>query len=472
MKKRMVRLSALLMTAAMIFPLTACGKAEAVDQSKASDENTAAVVDESEQTGGAGSGEENSAVESVEGKTITIAWTNIMDSQQQVWEKYIFTPFKEKHPEVEIDFQCLPDLQNTVRVQVAAGAGPDMFYMDSVDIPDYASTERILNLEKYREQYNLDDQMYDWAVRSCLYQDQMYALPASVEATAMTYNKDLLDQLGKEVPTTRDEFVDVCDTALEAGLIPIAFGYSGQPILITWPYEHYLTCYAGGEKTAQLLKGEIGFDDPDIKGAFELLKADWDAGYVNDKKSGAITNDEARSLFANQKAVFNYEGPWLILADGAAKNWDFEWGQCAWPSMRDGIPAGSAITLGEAIGITANSEVADLCVEMMMDFYSNEEMVGKAVAEGFSTPAVAIGEEDYPEDMDENIRKTLDVQSANMELESVGYAPWGFFPAKTTTFLDDNLDKVFYDKMDMDTFIEKANEALAQDFEDGYTFAG
>ncbi len=407
-----------------------------------------------------------------EAKTITIAWTNIMESQQEIWEKYIFEPFEEKHPEVTIDFQCLPDLQNTVRVQVAAGAGPDMFYMDSIDIPDYASTNRILSLENYRKEYNLDDSMYDWAIRSCLYKDEMYALPASVEATAMTYNKNLLDQLGKDVPTNREEFVDVCNAALEAGLIPVSFGYSGANLLLTWPYEHYLTCYAGGEKTAQLLKGEITFDDPDIKGAFELLKADWDAGYINDKKSGAITNDEARILFANQKAVFNYEGPWLILADGAAKTWDFEWGQCAWPSMKDGTPAGSAITLGEAIGINANSQVSDLCMEMMMDFYSNEELMAQAVAEGFSTPAVPIDSAAYPEDMDENIRKTLDAQNENMNLETVGYAPWGFFPAKTTTFLDDNLDKVFYDKMDLDTFIDKANETIAEDFADGYVFAG
>jgi len=407
-----------------------------------------------------------------EAKTITIAWTNIMESQQEIWEKYIFEPFEEKHPEVTIDFQCLPDLQNTVRVQVAAGAGPDMFYMDSVDIPDYASTNRILSLENYRKEYNLDDSMYDWAIRSCLYEDEMYALPASVEATAMTYNKNLLDQLGKDVPTNREEFVDVCNAALEAGLIPVSFGYSGANLLLTWPYEHYLTCYAGGEKTAQLLKGEITFDDPDIKGAFELLKTDWDAGYINDKKSGAITNDEARILFANQKAVFNYEGPWLILADGAAKTWDFEWGQCAWPSMKDGTPAGSAITLGEAIGINANSQVSDLCMEMMMDFYSNEELMAQAVAEGFSTPAVPIDSAAYPEDMDENIRKALDAQNENMNLETVGYAPWGFFPAKTTTFLDDNLDKVFYDKMDLDTFIDKANETIAEDFADGYVFAG
>ena len=42
----------------------------------------------------------------------------------------------------------------------------------------------------------------------------------------------------------------------------------------------------------------------------------------------------------------------------------------------------------------------------------------------------------------------------------------------TTTFLDDNLDKVFYDKMDLDTFIDKANETIAEDFADGYVFAG
>lgn len=105
-------------------------------------------------------------------------------------------------------------------------------------------------------------------------------------------------------------------------------------------------------------------------------------------------------------------------------------------------------------------------------FYSNEELMAQAVAEGFSTPAVPIDSAAYPEDMDENIRKALDAQNENMNLETVGYAPWGFFPAKTTTFLDDNLDKVFYDKMDLDTFIDKANETIAEDFADGYVFAG
>mgnify|MGYP000072628820 CR=1 FL=1 len=41
-------------------------------------------------------------------------------------------------------------------------------------------------------------------------------------------------------------------------------------------------------------------------------------------------------------------------------------------------------------------------------FYSNEELMAQAVAEGFSTPAVPIDSAAYPEDMDENIRKALE----------------------------------------------------------------
>ena len=81
-----------------------------------------------------------------EKKEINITWTNIKESQQQVWQDYVIKPFQEKHPDVTVNFQGIPDLQNTIRVQIGAGAGPDMFYMDSIDIPDFASTGHLLNI--------------------------------------------------------------------------------------------------------------------------------------------------------------------------------------------------------------------------------------------------------------------------------------------------------------------------------------
>ena len=39
-------------------------------------------------------------------------------------------------------------------------------------------------------------------------------------------------------------------------------------------------------------------------------------------------------------------------------------------------------------------------------------------------------------------------------------------------YLDDNLDKILYDQMSMDQFLEEAQAKLDQDFADGYQFAG
>ena len=63
MKKRMISLSALLMTAAMTFSLTACGKTEGVDQGMVSDENVGNATSESAQASGVSGGEENAGTE-------------------------------------------------------------------------------------------------------------------------------------------------------------------------------------------------------------------------------------------------------------------------------------------------------------------------------------------------------------------------------------------------------------------------
>ena len=404
--------------------------------------------------------------------TITISWTNIPEEKQEIWQKYVIGPFEEKHPNVTVDFQCIPDQEQTTRVQLAAGAGADMFSMDCTDVFDYASSGFIINLEDYREQYNLDDEMYDWALKACEYGGELYAIPHSVESSDMTYNYDLLKELGLEVPTTRDEFVNCCEVALENGIIPVSWGYSGVPVLVAWFYGHYLTTYAGADNVKKLLTGEITFQDENIKGAFELMKADWDAGYINDKMSGAITNDEARSIFMTGGALFNLEGSWFPMADVAVGTWGFDWGQAKWPSMRDGVEAAGDISVGECVGINSDAEHPELCIELLMDFYLNGDLAGQACAEGFSTPAAILTEDNYPEEMHEDSVKAINFEKEIMSGDAVGYAPWGFFPSKMKAYLDESLDKILYDQISVDDFLAEAQALLDQDLADGYTFAG
>ena len=161
---------------------------------------------------------------------------------------------RKKHPNVTVDFQSLPNQDQTLRVQLSAGSGPDMFRIDTTDVSEFAKTGFIADLQSYREEYKLDEKMYDWALRACEYDGNLYALPAAVETSDLTYNKTLLDQLGMPVPKTREEFVQACEAAQENGLVAVSWGYSGVPALMGWFYGHYLTTYSGPENVKKAIK--------------------------------------------------------------------------------------------------------------------------------------------------------------------------------------------------------------------------
>ena len=453
------KISALLVLAMLSGLVSGCGTAENSDSSAPSSD-------------AAGESQASSQAATDEEITIEVRWANIPESTQKVWRENVFAPFEEEHPNVTVDFQSLPNQDQTLRVQLSAGSGPDMFRIDTTDVSEFAKTGFIADLQSYREEYKLDEKMYDWALRACEYDGNLYALPAAVETSDLTYNKTLLDQLGMPVPKTREEFVQACEAAQENGLVAVSWGYSGVPALMGWFYGHYLTTYSGPENVKKLLNGEITFNDPNIRGAFELMKADWDAGYYNDKKSGAISMDEARSLFNNSKSVFNMEGSWLTMADTEPGTWQFEWGQTQWPSMREGVPAAGDMAVGGCIGINAASECVELCADMMIEFYLDQDRVAQAVSQGYSTPALDIDESLYPSDMHEDIKTALECQKEIINADAIGYAPWGFFPTKMKAFLDDNLDKVLYDQMSIDDFLSQAQALLEEDIENGYQFPG
>lgn len=53
------------------------------------------------------------------------------------------------------------------------------------------------------------------------YPGRTSVLPYSVQAASVIYNKEIFEEQGLEVPTTWDEFLDVCDALDSAGITPI-----------------------------------------------------------------------------------------------------------------------------------------------------------------------------------------------------------------------------------------------------------
>lgn len=65
----------------------------------------------------------------------------------------LITPFEEQNPDIKIDFQDIPNVNDAVRVQLGSGNGPDIFMADAFEIPEYVKSDLLLPLDKYVDQY-------------------------------------------------------------------------------------------------------------------------------------------------------------------------------------------------------------------------------------------------------------------------------------------------------------------------------
>ena len=60
--------------------------------------------------------------------------------------------------------------------------------------------------------------------------DNMYVIPTNKNIEGIWYNKEIFEEQGLEVPTTMDEFMDVCEKLNDAGIQPLTVAGAEQ-----WP---------------------------------------------------------------------------------------------------------------------------------------------------------------------------------------------------------------------------------------------
>jgi multiple sugar transport system substrate-binding protein len=119
--------------------------------------------------------------------------------------------FHELHPNITIDFQGAPaeEMQDKLLTQVAGGTAPDVAYVDTSWVLDFASRNTLVNLDEYMAKSNAvkpDD--YVEAFRDAmLWEGSMYGLPVDGESTGLFYRTDLFEAAGIDgPPTTWEEF--------------------------------------------------------------------------------------------------------------------------------------------------------------------------------------------------------------------------------------------------------------------------
>lgn len=141
----------------------------------------------------------------------------------------------------------------------------------------------------------------------------IYGVPIDIMTIQMLYNKDLFKKLGlnsKAPPETWEGFLNIGKKIKDSGMQGMVSGWAEL-----WVMDCFANNYAfnimGRDKVLATIKGEVAYTDPDWIKVLSLFKQMQEAGVLY---NGIVTmiNKTAEQLFANEKAVFAFNGSWCV----------------------------------------------------------------------------------------------------------------------------------------------------------------
>ncbi|MFR8227762.1 MAG: ABC transporter substrate-binding protein [Lachnospirales bacterium] len=278
--------------------------------------------------------------------------------------------YEQMHPDIKFNIISAQNQEYKEKIKIVVGSEdtPDIFFSWVGDF-----TERFIreDLTPYLE---ADPEWKDSFIESQLEQyvnadGMQYGIPFRLDCKLFFYNKAIFDEHNLTVPTTWDEFINVCETLKAAGITPISFG-NQEP----WSASHYIgtlnqICVPDEvrEKDYNPKTGE--FTDPGYVEALQYYQQILQ--YTNDNPNG-VKPDMGRTNFIMEQSAMYYaeliEIPY-IKADNA----EMEFGMFNFPKI-EGAKGNQDILTGvpEGFVVSSKTKYPDECVEFLKWFLGKE----------------------------------------------------------------------------------------------------
>ncbi|WP_082434178.1 ABC transporter substrate-binding protein [Devosia sp. A16] len=128
----------------------------------------------------------------------------------------IVSKYQAAHPDVKIEIQHAPWSGYFTRLdaQLAAGAGPDVFFITNV--PSYAARGALAPLDDLIKQSNFPiDQYVPSSLLTHSYEGKLYSIPRDSAPSALYYNSDAFDAAGVAYPNADWKWADLRDAAIK-----------------------------------------------------------------------------------------------------------------------------------------------------------------------------------------------------------------------------------------------------------------
>lgn len=323
MKKKAI--SILLATTMVMTTMVGCGSSSADSSSSDAD---AAAEEATEETADA-------AEESTASADTLVYWSmwEATEPQGIAIQEAIDAYTEETGVKVDVQFKGRTGQREGLQAALDAGTRIDMFDED-IDRVNGSWGDYLMDLEEFAKAADYEATANAGLISACreVGGGTLKSIPYQPNVFAFFYNKDLFEEAGIEaVPTTWDEFLDVCQKLKDAGITPITCDDAYADCMIGY----HLGRLAGEAKVKEIV-ADGKWDDPIVMQMAEDYQELAEKGYFSENIGSNVWPAGQNSELALGEVAMYLNGSWLPneVADMAGE--DFNWGCFSYPAVTEG----------------------------------------------------------------------------------------------------------------------------------------
>lgn len=288
----MKKLLSLVLTAVMVFSLTACGN---TNETKTDGTKTVTKTDTGASTEVAREAELN----------IMMSFPQYMDQWETYCKQFEDKMLAEENIKVKVNLEMpsSDQYESVLQARISGDDAPDLYTLHSNNIETYYKAGNLTDLSKEA----FADKIYDDVRATVTKEGKLLAVPIESQSWGVLYNKDIFEDCGLSVPNTLDDLNNVCEVLKEKGYTPFLLAYQEQ-----WVPQLMTALTIGGKVTGdvpdwleRMYKDEGSYEEiSDIFGPIDLIMQN---GTDRAMEEGS---EVGSADFANGKAAMFVQGTW------------------------------------------------------------------------------------------------------------------------------------------------------------------
>lgn len=300
--------------------------------------------------------------------------------------------FQQANPGTTINLEILPFATYFERlpVQISTGDAPDVYFLVSGQVQNYAATGSLMDLSACVPEDELA-QFRPAQIDFSTYDEQLIALPFTTTVLTMLVNKDIFDAAGIELPQTFDdawtweEFADVLRSLKESNpaLVNVMFNGGRDFWWLPW-------FYGNGASLLNETLDAPAFNSPEAIATFEYLRALTEEGLIAPPATAGASAQEVQQLFVQGRQAIYSGGHWDMAGLTDAIGDSFNLGAAMFP-----VSSGSSLALGGDYLVVSKDTENPALACAFINFLTSKDITQDYASRYFYLPPRVDAEPEY-----------------------------------------------------------------------------